>query len=1309
MGKSKNKVTQNTKGNPDGSANNNANTQPVQSFVYDENMREIVLGEKSVKPIDDSPILQSRLGYKQTAVKKYANCVRLTDLKTGKEIGIIPNIQLGAVWAKAGKYGGVHSLSKTDWTDNSQKITKFLKGKNDNDLLVQDVYGISSLNYIKLFLVKGVDTVEVIRSAILEDIRESNLLLSKWNKIKKYSYKVPLEAVGWIFSRSDADTLRAHGVRYLNDIRKLSVYDLKNMFLRCNYATLIEDINAAFKEDWERRKDKIFQVVPFIFGFAAMIAVGVPSYIFGYTLLKNRDMTALIIGFLALWLFNVGLVIFGALRAIRRRRTKRPDYRYFTRGVKGTVIAFAMISIFSITSATVFYERYDGYDDKFFYRRVPDGNIAVAGLFDKRLAEINIPTQIDGKDVVKISGGAFAGGKLTGVTVPYGIKEIGGSAFADNDSLTRVNLPAGVTVIGNKAFNDCDRLINVTMGEGVEIIGSRAFGDCRSLEIITLPQSVTFIGANAFVYCGALTEIEFGDNIESIGSGAFKKCVMLKEITLPESVEVIGEETFKDCASLAYIEMRGGIKQLGARAFAGCESCKRINAEDTKNLTVIASGLFKDCTALENTNLFENANKIEDGALSGCTSLKSFEIPKTAEYLGKEIFYGCSALKELSVPFIGKNVSDLKKVNYLVNDKVPLENIEITAAEKIARKAFAKSNIKEAVIGSGTAEIGDGAFSDCIALTDVTLPSDLTAISADTFKGCYVLNSLTGCGNVESIGDSAFEGCGRLASVNLPKAVTIGASSFEGCYSLVTVSGLTQVERIGKEAFKNCTDLRNISLPATFEVIEDYTFSGCDKLDVFVFPVGLKKIGEHAFSQCNALVNVNLSGLTSLETLGKYAFSSCSSLTGLTLPDCITEITEGLLYGNFSLRNYTVGSNIRVIGKFAFANSEITDITIPSSVTEICESAFSRCGNLRAVTVPSSVEKMGKNAFAECGNLTSFTAPYLGKSPSSTGGGYKHLFGKGYVTDITITDGEVIKKGMFGGGEKIITSVRLSSGVKELKGGLFKGFTQITAFTVPSAVEKTGDELFSGCTSLKTVVLPDSLTAIGKRTFYGCDSLNAVEIPKGVKVIGKEAFRLCTSLKSVNIPSNVERIESDAFRGCASVTVVNFETGLKYIGNNAFRESSVKQAILPEGLETVMSGAFKNCKSLESAYIPSTVKKIENNNYTGGAVFGGCDSLENLAVPFIGSKADSAKKITYLTDSRNLTTVAVTGAEKIAKEAFKGSSVKNIVLYAGIKSIGDGAFDGCNLKQVMLHNSLTEFEGLFPEGTVSYFDGDILN
>ena len=55
------------------------------------------------------------------------------------------------------------------------------------------------------------------------------------------------------------------------------------------------------------------------------------------------------------------------------------------------------------------------------------------------------------------------------------------------------------------------------------------------------------------------------------------------------------------------------------------------------------------------------------------------------------------------------------------------------------------------------------------------------------------------------------------------------------------------------------------------------------------------------------------------------------------------------------------------------------------------------------------------------------------------GGGYKHLFGKGYVTDITITDGEVIKKGMFGGGEKIITSVRLSSGVKELKGGLFQG------------------------------------------------------------------------------------------------------------------------------------------------------------------------------------------------------------------------------------------------------------------------------
>ena len=56
--------------------------------------------------------------------------------------------------------------------------------------------------------------------------------------------------------------------------------------------------------------------------------------------------------------------------------------------------------------------------------------------------------------------------------------------------------------------------------------------------------------------------------------------------------------------------------------------------------------------------------------------------------------------------------------------------------------------------------------------------------------------------------------------------------------------------------------------------------------------------------------------------------------------------------------------------------AQIREITIPDSVTEIADSAFSGCSDLRSVTFGkhSRLEKIGQNAFAHTG-LEVFTAP----------------------------------------------------------------------------------------------------------------------------------------------------------------------------------------------------------------------------------------------------------------------------------------------------------------------------------------------
>ena len=69
--------------------------------------------------------------------------------------------------------------------------------------------------------------------------------------------------------------------------------------------------------------------------------------------------------------------------------------------------------------------------------------------------------------------------------------------------------------------------------------------------------------------------------------------------------------------------------------------------------------------------------------------------------------------------------------------------------------------------------------------------------------------------------------------------------------------------------------------------------------------------------------------------------------TGMaTIPDDMTEISEG-----------------------AFAGcSELTGIVIPDSVTEIGDEAFIACSGLKNVKIPNCVE-LGKGVFSECKNL----------------------------------------------------------------------------------------------------------------------------------------------------------------------------------------------------------------------------------------------------------------------------------------------------------------------------------------------------
>jgi BspA type Leucine rich repeat region (6 copies) len=100
------------------------------------------------------------------------------------------------------------------------------------------------------------------------------------------------------------------------------------------------------------------------------------------------------------------------------------------------------------------------------------------------------------------------------------------------------------------------------------------------------------------------------------------------------------------------------------------------------------------------------------------------------------------------------------------------------------------------------------------------------------------------------------------------------------------------------------------------------------------------------------------------------------SVTRITIPNCITSISQYAFYGCNALNNVTIGNSVTSIGYGAFQScTGLTSITIPNSVTSIGYSAFSGCTGLTSITIPNSVTSIGDYAFSGCAGLTSITIP----------------------------------------------------------------------------------------------------------------------------------------------------------------------------------------------------------------------------------------------------------------------------------------------------------------------------------------------
>lgn len=372
-----------------------------------------------------------------------------------------------------------------------------------------------------------------------------------------------------------------------------------------------------------------------------------------------------------------------------------------------------------------------------------------------------------------------------------------------------------------------------------------------------------------------------------------------------------------------------------------------------------------------------------------------------------------------------------------------------------------------------------------------------------------------------------------------------------------------------------------------------------------------------------------------LKSIDGTAFAGMSNLREIIIPDSVTEIGIQAFANCTSLKKAVLPKGLKEIPPSCFKNTPLSEIEIPETVEIIGSSAF-ECetrnkengilhisSGLSSVHIPDSVKIIGDKAFKGRERLKNIRIP---KTIESIG---EKAFDDTLWYLVQDEGGVYINNWLIGykGESGALTEFEIPAGTK-VSGKLFYGMTSLVKVIFNDGVLLKGNGTFKKCTSLTEVTLPKSITEIPDETFYGTTALKTIILPDSITYIGNSAFSR-SGIKEINLPSELKTIDKNAFAWCESLVSINFNSKLENVRNSAFMGcTALTAAELPSSLRTLETSAFTQCSSLKFAVIPEKLETL------GQQPFSGCPALEAI---YFGGSSD---KWFYLYDQAHMSGIS---------------------------------------------------------------------